>query len=203
MWERNTQGYDYLEAEITGGCLERLALQVVMMWFALSTLSVCVQRHRMMSSFLVFEFVIVIYWSIVDLQHCVHFCYTEERLSYTHIYIFFNILFHYGLSQDLIQYPVLYSRTLFIHSECNSLHLLIPNPQSFLPPLPLLLLPFQFSSFQSLSRVRFFATPWIAARQASLSITNSRSSLSSYSQVCSLCVWVCFCFIDKFTCVIV
>ena len=35
----------------------------------------------------------------------------------------------------------------------------------------------QFSSFQSLSRVRFFANPWIAARQASLYITNSRSSL--------------------------
>ena len=30
---------------------------------------------------------------------------------------------------------------------------------------------------QSLSRVLLFATPWIAARQASLSITNSRSSL--------------------------
>ena len=36
---------------------------------------------------------------------------------------------------------------------------------------------FQFSSVQSLSRVRLFATPWIAARQASLSITNSRSLL--------------------------
>ena len=35
----------------------------------------------------------------------------------------------------------------------------------------------QFTSVQSLSRVRLFATPWIAARQASLSITNSRSSL--------------------------
>ena len=35
----------------------------------------------------------------------------------------------------------------------------------------------QFSSGQSLSCVRLFATPWIAARQASLSITNSRSSL--------------------------
>ena len=33
----------------------------------------------------------------------------------------------------------------------------------------------QFSSIQSLSRVRLFATPWIAACQASLSITNSRS----------------------------
>ena len=37
--------------------------------------------------------------------------------------------------------------------------------------------PFQFSLVQSLSRVWLFATPWIAARQASLSITNSRSSL--------------------------
>ena len=32
-------------------------------------------------------------------------------------------------------------------------------------------------SVQSLSHVWLFATPWIAARQASLSITNSRSSL--------------------------
>ena len=34
-----------------------------------------------------------------------------------------------------------------------------------------------FSSVQSLSRVRLFVTPWTAARQASLSITNSRSLL--------------------------
>ena len=35
----------------------------------------------------------------------------------------------------------------------------------------------QFSSVHSLSHVRLFATPWIAACQASLSITNSWSSL--------------------------
>ena len=35
----------------------------------------------------------------------------------------------------------------------------------------------QIRSDQSLSHVRLFATPWIAARQASLSITNSRGSL--------------------------
>ena len=34
-----------------------------------------------------------------------------------------------------------------------------------------------FSSVQLLSRVQLFETPWIAARQAFLSITNSRSSL--------------------------
>ena len=35
----------------------------------------------------------------------------------------------------------------------------------------------QFSSVQSLSRVRLFATPWTAARQTSLAITSSWSSL--------------------------
>ena len=35
----------------------------------------------------------------------------------------------------------------------------------------------QFSSVQSLSRVQLFANSWTAARQASLSITNSRSLL--------------------------
>ena len=33
------------------------------------------------------------------------------------------------------------------------------------------------SSVQSLSQAQFFATPWIAAHQASLTITNSQSSL--------------------------
>ena len=37
------------------------------------------------------------------------------------------------------------------------------------------------SSVQSLSRVRLFATPWISARQASLSITNSWSLLKLVS----------------------
>ena len=39
----------------------------------------------------------------------------------------------------------------------------------------------QFSSVQSLSRVQLFATPWIAAYQASLSITSSRSLLKPMS----------------------
>ena len=51
--------------------------------------------------------------------------------------------------------------------EADSLplsHLDAPSPLSV-----------QFSSAQSLSRVCLFATPWTAARQASLSITNSLS----------------------------
>ena len=39
----------------------------------------------------------------------------------------------------------------------------------------------KFSSVQSLSRVWLFATPWTPARQASLSITNSRSLLKLMS----------------------
>ena len=39
----------------------------------------------------------------------------------------------------------------------------------------------QFSSVQSLSCVRLFAIPWIAAHQTSLSITNSRSLLKFMS----------------------
>ena len=52
------------------------------------------------------------------------------------------------------------------------------------PSSPLLLTPIalvQLSSVQSLSRVRLFATPWTAVCQASLSITNSLSSLKLMS----------------------
>ena len=59
------------------------------------------------------------------------------------------------------------------------------SPKLPIHSFPALPLPWQpqvcslcfISSVQLLSCVRLFATPWIAARQASLSITNSRSSL--------------------------
>ena len=47
--------------------------------------------------------------------------------------------------------------------------------------LPIIICHYQIRSDQSLSRVQLFATPWIAARQASLSITNSQSSLKLMS----------------------
>ena len=46
---------------------------------------------------------------------------------------------------------------------------------SFLFPIASMITSPWFSSVQSLSRVQLFATPWITAHQASLSITNSRS----------------------------
>ena len=54
-----------------------------------------------------------------------------------------------------------------------------PTPISSHPPFSQK--PLQFSSVQSLSRVWLFATPWITAHQASLSITNSQSSLKLMS----------------------
>ena len=50
----------------------------------------------------------------------------------------------------------------------------------FLKPMMYILIS-QFSSVQLLSRVRIFVTPWIAARQASLSITNSQTLLKPMS----------------------
>ena len=54
--------------------------------------------------------------------------------------------------------------------------------------------PYQFSLVQSLSHVRLFATPWTAAHQASLSITNSWSppkpmSIESVMPYNSLILW--------------
>ena len=55
------------------------------------------------------------------------------------------------------------------------------------------------SSVQSLSHVWLFATPWIAARQASLSITSSRSSprLTSIESVMPRFILNILCFIFK------
>ena len=50
------------------------------------------------------------------------------------------------------------------------------GPVQWLFPVPLSLSILQIRSDQLLSRVQLFETPWIAARQASLSITNPRSS---------------------------
>ena len=51
------------------------------------------------------------------------------------------------------------------------------TPTCFVEEICLSLNCLQIRSNQSLSRVRLFATPWIAAHQASLAITNSRGSL--------------------------
>ena len=76
--------------------------------------------------------------------------------------------------QNILEFNWLYTQALLIVVfGCLKLWLLevvALKPKDRLCPR------FPFSSVQSLSHVRLFATPWIAACQASLSITNSRSS---------------------------
>ena len=55
--------------------------------------------------------------------------------------------------------------------------LLLPLIYTHMPTLTLDSSPTQFSSVQSLRHIRLFATPWTAARQASLSITKFQSLL--------------------------
>ena len=55
--------------------------------------------------------------------------------------------------------------------EINSNTIIVGDFNTLLTPMD------QFSSVQSLSRVQLFVIPWITACQASLSITNSQSSL--------------------------
>ena len=89
------------------------------------------------------------------------------------------------LSLSDILHSVWQSLGTFISLQIELFHLLwLDNVPLFLcliffihPSLDGYLDWFQFSSVQSLSRVRLFATPWITARQASLSIASTRSLL--------------------------
>ena len=63
----------------------------------------------------------------------------------------------------------------------NLFHLIILPSFIYLSFVSFIDYSFLFSSVQSLSRVRLFATPWTAAHQASLSITISRSLLKPMS----------------------
>ena len=73
----------------------------------------------------------------------------------------------------------IYALYLYLHPRWDQ------RAEEFLGSLSWYAYPFtvitQFSSVQSLSRVLLFATPWITAHQASLSITNSWSLLKLMS----------------------
>ena len=123
----------------------------------------------------------------------------QQSDSVTHMYILFYILFHYGLTQD-VEY-----------SSCASWWDLVVYP-FYIYSLFLFLL----------SHTQLFAIPWMAACQTPLSSTVSQSLLKfmckfasadpkfplcpspaspCQPQVCSLCLCVIFCFVDKFICV--
>ena len=97
---------------------------------------------------------------------CVH--YTPERVFWLEDVIF----------EKFLWFEYKYVITIFCNLQIIGFSLLKYN--IFIPvPCMVSSVQFssvQFSSVQSLSRVRLFAIPWIAAHQAFLSITNSRSS---------------------------
>ena len=71
--------------------------------------------------------------------------------------------------------------SVFSISSCYNLgKLYISEDLSVSTTLSILLM-YQFNSVQSLSPFRLFVTPWTAAHQTSLSITNSRSLLKLMS----------------------
>ena len=68
------------------------------------------------------------YWCIVDFQCCINFCCTAKWLSYTHVYILFNIPLHYGLSQGIGWNPLCSAvGPCCVSILYNSLRLLTPN----------------------------------------------------------------------------
>ena len=79
--------------------------------------------------------------------------------------------FHYNLLQILL---FSWKTTAFYFLSSYRLSLMMIKMGTLAPALSVCV---QFSSVQSLSHVRIFVTPWIAASQASLSFTNSQSSL--------------------------
>ena len=102
---------------------------------------------------------LVIDWSIVDLKCSASFWWIAKWFSYTYTYVYiypFQVLFHYGL----LKY-IEYSSLCYTEGPCwqSILYIVV-----------------QFSSVQSLSRVRLFVAPWTTAYQASLFTTNSQSS---------------------------
>ena len=99
------------------------------------------------------------------------------------------------LLQEMIQPPPSQKLSSSLHQtlgsgSCVDFYLCLCPVVSFWNQNHFLLLTDAFSSVQSLSHVRLFETPRIAARQASLSITNSQSSLrlTSIGQWCHLAI---------------
>ena len=88
-----------------------------------------------------------------------------------------------GIVMMIIMVTVVITNTCVL-TVCQTLYLVLHRPFSpfaWKNMVYIFYLKAAFSSVQSLSRVRLFATPWTAARQASLSITNSWSLLTLMS----------------------
>ena len=103
-----------------------------------------------------------------------------SSLSHSAIFLYFFAL----ITEEVFLIFPGYSLELYIQMGIFPFllcFLLLFFSQLFVRPPQTTIVDHQFSSVQSLSRVWLFATPWIAARQASLSTTNSQSLLKHMS----------------------
>ena len=110
-------------------------------------------------------------WRVITLQCCVGFCHITVWTSLHFIYIYIYIHMYYISSPS---WAPLFSLIppLWVITECQAVLLVLYS--SF--PLAIHSTHVSFSSIQfSRSVISDSATPWSAARQASLSITNSQS----------------------------
>ena len=82
-----------------------------------------------------------------------------------------NLVFSYDLGQ------LMSGSLTFLSYSVGTVTVLPQRSWGIINIMHVKVLSSQFSSIQLLSRFRLFATPWIAARQAPSSITNSWSSL--------------------------
>ena len=92
----------------------------------------------------------------------------DIRESVQHLFIQLLLIFFHDLFKSLPIFLVGYLKNSDFYWSRSPLYIL--NTMLYLFYILYL---YQFSSVQSLSRVQLFATPWVAARQASLSFTNS------------------------------
>ena len=115
-----------------------------------------------------------------------------ESMSYTvvHSKPLSLIFLHLPPGPSVSSFQMCYTGTVIYHTEFTFFQIYVPvyirldcnwNEMPIFVVIFFFSLSNQFSSVQLLSRVWLFATPWIAACQASLSITNSQSSLKLMS----------------------
>ena len=117
-------------------------------------------------------FLIIIILAIIDLSLQWH----NSYISITEIHLSFEILFPltWGL-WEASQFLFVLGLTAYFFLDCTNFPLHLHTSSTCIAVAVTYCLNFQFS------RVQLFATPWIAARQASLSITHSRSLLKLMS----------------------
>ena len=73
--------------------------------------------HLRCNSFKIF---LKLFWNTVDLQCHVNFCRTAKWFNHIHLYIPFHILFHYGLSKDIVYSSLCYIVAPCCLLRCNS-----------------------------------------------------------------------------------